>query len=311
MKGLVWCFNGLTNPNNIDKNAGDALTAIYEQVELAKPLIIDCKGISGITDHAIDNFFKSINTIKREVHFLNITTIEQQLNTGKKEFCPDVKKDVDDTCIAIYDNRKLLKGNDKLEGQIKTVIDSKISTFIGKSFHPYQQNKFNLLSSTPIYANGEFDAAQLVSDPESFYWSSIRMSDEVDAIVQQYRIGSVGFPPKLLTVSLRSSPLAASIALLNNLQIETVDHFGPLIKNYETDYSLAENREYIYIGDFTVGGTEIKISKTYALMKGAKLDHAIVLGSLWPKELYKEFHLHSIARLRECADVAYSLEPQA
>lgn len=308
MQGLVWCHNGLTNPNNIDKSAGDAIDEIYLSVETSIPLIVDCRCVSGVTDHAWDKLFKSIETSKREIHFINIQKISQRINANKTEFCPSCKKINDDFIFTIYSDVQKITYSEGYANEIETKIIKKIKEYVGSSFHEYENKNMRLLSSTPIYSNGEFDAAKLVSDPESFFWLSLRLADEVDKIIQKFRIGGKSQPTKLLAVSLRASPFAASIGLLLGLQIETVDHFGPVFKNHETDNSIS-NGEYIYIGDFTVGGTEIKISKTYALMKNAKLNHAVVIGSLLNKELYKEFFLHSLCLLEECSSKArYSLK---
>lgn len=308
LKGLVWTYNGLTNPNNIDKSAGDAINEIYINVEPSKPLILDCKGIVGITDHAWDIFFSSIEKNKREVAFINFLKIDQQINFSKKEFCSSLKTWSDDLSIIIFSERKKL---DIISGtylEIDKQILKKISDFVGNSFYRYEGGQMKPLSSTPIYSNGEFDAAQIISIPESFFWTSIRMADEVEKIIEENRIGAVNAPACLLTVSLRSSPIAAAIGLLLGLNIETVDHFGPIFRNAEGDLSSSMIYEYIYIGDFTVGGTEIKVSKTYAHMKNCKLAHAVVIGSALEKELFKEFQLHPLVLLRKCCDnVEYSI----
>ena len=303
-KGLIWCYNGLTNQNNIDKSAGDAMKEIYLSIEPSTPLIFDCKGISGITDHAWDCLFESIQDIKREIHFINIQKISQKITVCKAEFCTSMKMLNIDSAFSIYSEIIKLNIQQETYSSIESNIVKKIKGFVADSFYQYPGNKMQLLSSTPIYSNGEFDAAKLVSNPESFYWISLKLSDELEKIIQEFRLGGMSMRIKLLTVSLRSSPFAAAIGLLSGLQIETVDHFGPIFKNQEADISIADANEYVYIGDFTVGGTEIKISKTYALMKNSKLIHAVVIASLLKKEAYKEFVLHPLTYLLESCPLA-------
>lgn len=309
LKGLVWAYNSLTNPNNLDKNASDSLTEIYLHVESNKPLVIDCKGISGITDHAWDSLFKEVELLKREVIFINFQKIEQKINSGKKEFCTSLKmQNTDLAFIIFHENIKFQIDSDTFL-QVEKYIIERIAAFINASFYKYDDSKYYHLTSTPIYANGEFDSASIISNPESFFWTCLRLADEVEKIIQLHRIGGVNITTKILTVSLRSSPFGAAVALLLGLQLETVDHFGPILKNFEIDNTVSVVSEYIYVGDFTVGGTEIKISKTYAFMRNSKLDHAVVIGSLFPKETFREFHLHPLANLETaCPSVRYSLK---
>ena len=309
LKGLVWIYNGLTNPNNLDKSAGDALAEICSAIELGKPLLIDCKGISGITDHAWDILFQKIESTKREIIFINFQKIEQKINLSKREFCTSLKMQNSDNVFIIYKDSIHSKIDETIEKQIEEHLTGMVELFVKNSFWPYSEGKINHLSSTPISSNGEFDAASLISNPESFYWTCLLLADKVEKIIQKYWIGGMSLPTKLLTVSLRSSPFAASIGLLLGLQVETVDHFGPILKNHETDNSISNTHEYIYIGDFSVGGTEIKISKTYALMRNSKLEHAIVIASLFDKSVFKEFNLHPLVYLiKACPTAKYSLE---
>lgn len=310
LKGLIWAYIGLTNPNNVDKSAGDALAEICTEIEPSIPLLIDCNGVSGITDHAWDSLFIEINRTKREIIFINYQKIEQKINLTRKELCGSMKIQNNDHSFIIYSSSIQFKLNSSYEKEIDDKITDRIKSYVDKSFHKYENDEMKLLASTPIYSNGEFDAANLVSNPEMFYWTTIRLADKVEEVIQNFRVGGMSNSPKLLTVSLRSSPFAAAIGLMLGLSIETVDHLGPIIKNFEVDYSTTNN-EFIYIGDFAVGGTEIKISKTYALMRNSKLEHAIVIGSLFPDDVFKEFKLHSLISLQKSeVGVKYSLNPK-
>lgn len=309
MKGLVWCYNGLTNPSNIDKSAGDAMAQIYNEVETSKYIIIDMKGVSGVTDHALDVLFQSIESKKREVLFVNSESLEQKISSAKREFCSNLKIQINDNSVALFHTSQKSKYDKSIQSIIHIHFINLITGYIQDSFHPYENDELKLLASTPIYASGEFDAAKIVSEPASFYWVSIILSDEIEKIISDFKLGGGSRKPKLLTVSLRSSPLAGSIGQLLGLQIETVDHFGPVLGITESSLTPLDNAEYIYVGDFTVGGTEIKVSKTYALMRNAKLNHAVVLASLLSPELYKEFTLHALILIKDCGNVKYSLEP--
>ncbi len=307
--GMIWCYNGLTNPNNLDKDAGDAIKDVYLSIEREKPIIIDCKGVSGVTDHSWDILFKSINNTKREIIFINFQSISQKINASKVEFCTSLKMKSEDDSFSIYNNSLKIKSLDNINVLVDKHIVSTIKEMVQRSFTEYPNGEMKLLSSTPVYSNGEFDASDLISHQKSFYWISLKLSDVVKELIQKYRIGGINSKIKILAVSLRSSPFAAAVSLLLGLQIETVDHFGPIFRNYEPDASTSDVNEYIYIGDFSVGGTEIKISKTYAHLKKSMLNHAVVIGSLLSSDCYKEFMMHSIVLLRDCSpNVKYSIE---
>ena len=96
------------------------------------------------------------------------------------------------------------------------------------------------------------------------------------------------------------------MGILNDLDFINIDHIGPIHKVYDSN-SLDlnhRNRNYLYIGDFVFGGTEIKLTKVYASFGGAKLNHALVLGSLFDSSVFSDFKLHELNTLREISDEA-------
>lgn len=92
------------------------------------------------------------------------------------------------------------------------------------------------------------------------------------------------------------------LGLIHNIKFETIDHFGPKHKVFDLDFLKQKEKgiNYIYVGDFVFGGTEIKIAKTYTEMKGSKLCHALAIGSLFEKETFSnEFDLVCLTRLKD------------
>jgi hypothetical protein len=116
---------------------------------------------------------------------------------------------------------------------------------------------------------------------------------------------------KLLAVSLRGSPFASAVSLLINKSYDTIDHLGPRHKLF--DFELLDNFKkgirYIYVGDFIVGGTEVKIAKAYAELLGCELNFAIVLSSLLDPDVFKDsFNLITLTRIKEIVpDADYQL----
>ncbi len=85
--------------------------------------------------------------------------------------------------------------------------------------------------------------------------------------------------------------------------LEIVDHMGPkqaLLEGYATG-SPRTGLDYIYIGDFLIGGTEVKVAASYAFAHGCSLKEAIVVGSLLPPNEYKiGANVDSLVCLRNC-----------
>ena len=111
----------------------------------------------------------------------------------------------------------------------------------------------------------------------------------------------------LVSSSLRGAIFTSILGILNNLEYVNIDHIGPIHKVYDFEsLNIAhQDRNYFYVGDFVFGGTEIKLTKVYASFIGAKLNHALVLGSLFDSEVFKDFklhELHTLHKIREEAD---------
>src|SRR5437868_252317 len=110
LKGIIWAYNGSSKPNNLDKNAGDALTEIYEKIEVNKTMLVDCKGVTSLTDHSWDSLFQIVNSSGREIIFLNHHSLEEKLTWAKKEFCNKMNTNDDGgECMTIYKTKIKLK----------------------------------------------------------------------------------------------------------------------------------------------------------------------------------------------------------
>lgn len=306
LKILVWKFNGLSYPNNLDLDASNKLIEIYDQSKDGF-FVVDCKGISTVTDHAWDNFFKRITEKKIAVVFLNDQSLKHEVSIRKREFCIGFQFQESQDYSVISDGA--FSFEEGVIKEIKEKITKMINGYVSDCFSFYDKDHVKqqkVLSSTPIMCNGEFNALEIIEDVEKFLWISICLADKVETIK---KIGVLNMETKILTVSLRASPFAAAVAMLLNYKLETIDHFGPINKPYE--FELIDNNiptEYIYVGDFTVGGTEIRISKMYANCKGSVLNNAVVIGSLFNKDRFNDFHLEYLVSLEDVrGDVEFTL----
>lgn len=300
LKGLIWISNGLVNPNKLEKNGAEKLIEIYTSSSQSKPLIIDCKGIISVIDHSWDELFIQATNLKRQIIFINYNGLEQELGNRTREFCKGLKvlEEKREPYLTIYNSEESFKLQANHIADVKKQILDKVRSFVELSFCEFESKNFEYLKSTPILASGEFNASSIISNPESFYWTALALTDAVEEIVQQFQIGSIGKKPRILSVSLRSAPFANIISLFLGYYLETIDHFGPINKFFEIENLDNSGVEYIYIGDFTFGGTEIKISQNYVSWNNAKLEHAVVIGSLFPKEIFTSFKLHPLIQIK-------------
>jgi hypothetical protein len=302
LKGLIWATNGLRSPSNIEQNAGKILHDVLMTIHPEKSLVVDCKGVSATVDHSLDAFFKNIPNVNREIVFSNISSLEKEIKSGVGEFCQSVDKiePANSTCLVIRPEKKLEYS--KINSLVDEMLTEEISRYIKGCFGKFKDGNFHFMHSTPFFASGLYNSSIIISDPIMFYWTCIKLSNVLEKIIDDFKIGSINNPIKLLSVSLRGSPFAVAMGLLTGKPVETIDHLGPKHKLFDSD--VLENIKrgisvtYIYIGDFTFGGTEIKIAKAYAELNSCSLDHAIVLGSLHTSEMFDHnFKLHPLANL--------------
>lgn len=299
LKVLIWIGDGLMYSTNLSKTAGDFLNEIYQKTEKSKPFIVDCKGVDGLIDHSWDLFFKAIGESRRQVIFLNYSPIEEKINASYKEFCSAGKILIDTNYVSIHFNNIPFSFNYAISSEITNKLQSNLNSYILSSFCQHEHNEMKLLSSTPFKANGEYNATLIIAEPEKFIWTCIIFADFIESRIAQHKVGGELLPIIFLSVSLRSSPIAAAVSLLLNRKLITIEHLGPARK-YLLPQSLVKKNhyEYIYIGDFSFAGTEIRMSKMFATLTGSKLDHAFVLGSLFASERFEDFQLHSCTDLR-------------
>lgn len=167
-----------------------------------------------------------------------------------------------------------------LEKRVKSIIES---TFTLN--HPGDQSRFEKLASTPLLANGEFDAGAILSDPASFLMVVTYLADKLEIFLQREKLKKQN-STKFLAVNLRSSPLVSAVAKMLGFDFLIIDHLGPNHKRYNVDFGQKHfsTCAYVYIGDFLVGGTEVGIAQNYVQFLGGRLEHAFVLGSYFKPE---------------------------
>ena len=295
VQGLIWVTNGLVESTNIRIGVGNEIDRIYNEVSTKIPLIIDFRNIESIADHTLDTLMINIEKNKRPVILINTNSVESSI-------VPNLPTKITSERFSDKDSRSL---NIALNGSFNTkdfsvivigMMQKKIQSIVKASFSPFESKKH--LASTPILANGIYDANKIIFDRESFFWVCLAMND----ILKEVIATRFGAPIKLLSVSLRSAPFASVLSQFNKIPLETIDHLGPRHKVFDLDIlpNLIDKKKfsYIYVGDFCFGGTEIKIAKTYAQFAQSTFESAIVIGTLLPQDTFADdFDLRAVLGL--------------
>jgi hypothetical protein len=156
------------------------------------------------------------------------------------------------------------------------------------------------LRSTPLKANGYFDANRLLGDPDAFPWLACLMADRLRSLLDREpqpgrRPGDPrggtddGLRYRLLACTRNGAVLASAVRNLlpSQLRVDVVDRFGPIPRTMEV-YDGGEDDEntpntkfaYIYIGDFIIAGTELRMAEAHAYYRNIPLVAALVIGSV-------------------------------
>jgi hypothetical protein len=294
---LTWIANGTSLLHLLEKNACELLAKIIDKNDETKSIIANFKGITDIDDHAMDSIFLKLEDNKKQLIIINGHHLLTKINKSKKESKAGLDSSSTNETITIGNNKGI--NYTEIIGEREKFISIFTKSTISKSFKKFDDEI--RLCSTPIIANGEFNSSEIISKPSKFIWLTFFLSDKLSELLNSTRIENV----KLLSASLRGAPFAAMLGLIHNIKFETIDHFGPKHKVFDLDFVNQKEKDinYIYIGDYVIGGTEIKIAKTYTEMKGSKLCHALVLGSLFDSETFKnEFNLNYLVSLKDVTD---------
>jgi len=291
-QALIWVANGLTFLDLFEKSSGNLLSKIIDSCPEEKSLMINFKGIVRFDDHCLDEVYKSLEGNKKQLIIFNGDHLHGEFIKLKKDKQININHDASNK-IIIIGNSKSVDFTD-LDSEKNEYVKKYINSVLKSTFSKFDD--FKRLCSTPFLANGEFDSKKIIESPKDFMWISFYLSDKLSELIEKEKLNAV----TLVSASLRGSTFASILGILNDLDFVNIDHIGPIHKVY--DFSTLDlnhrNRNYLYIGDFVFGGTEIKLTKVYASFVGAKLNHALVLGSLFDSYVFTDFKLHELNTLK-------------
>jgi hypothetical protein len=290
-QALVWIANGLTYLDLFENSSGKLLSEIIDNCAQEKTLLINFKGILRFDDHCLDEVFNSLVGNTKQIIIINGEHLLGDLIKLKKDKQVNISHDSIKRTITIGSSRVV--EIDKILRERDEIVESYINVVLRSTYTEFDD--FKRLCSTPFLAKGEFNSKEIIESPYDFMWISFYLSDKLARIIEIEKLNEI----VLVSASLRGAVFSSILGILNDLEYLNIDHIGPIHKVYDIN-SLEEkhrNKNYIFIGDFVFGGTEIKLTKAYSSFWGAKLNHALVLGSLFEPEVFTDFKLYELSIL--------------
>ncbi len=304
LRTACW-VTGCTSATNVEASAGQGLAALVNRTSSGATLVVDCVRVNTIVDHAFDALKKAISQCLGSVVFANCealgTDLVRELGDAQCSYM------VSQVRYKVYGSAdSSTRVNTHFMGPLARAEAGVIEDDVRSSFFKHDVD-LRQLQSTPILASGVFDARRIISRPPAFARVASALARKIESDADPNGADGPFEKPRLLAVSLRGAPLAAAVADLTNWRdVEVVDHLGPRYQLLE-EHSFRQSygyASYAYVGDFVIGGTELRIAQSYARSKGAELRHAYVIGAALPVEAYKPIDLYALVNLVKCQPLA-------
>lgn len=292
LQALIWNTNALGRRSKFLDKANEVLIDIIDNVDTNKILVINCKRVNDFGQNLIDLALTQERINKRKIIFIETELLHDSLISSIKGLNGGIYNNSSIKVISPIHSAYNFsnKEYEEIINKSKKIEEEEISKIIIESYNEYDEG-YKPLPSTAILAQGEFNACSIISSPKNYIWISLFLADKVEKfILNEIKPTNM---LRLLGVSLRGSIFTSSVAMLLGIDFDVVDHLGPRHKLYEIDFfeNKTNKYQYLYIGDFIIGGTEVKIAKTYAQVYGNNLEHAFVIASLFKPERFSSFKL--------------------
>lgn len=315
---LLFSWECDSEPTNLSETNGTFFIgklAAYIEATNASRVIINCNNVVDIDDHFLDPIQNYLKGSKVELCFYSNDQVHNLVNYIDEHF--DSKLGIttqyfkDDNNSVIYLSKKNVCSSDifRLISESVELEQKGIEGVVSSSY--FKNTEDEILSSTPLIPTGHFNATEIISDPSKFRWIVLLLVEAIHKVMQQDR-------PKHYTIvasSLRGTAIAGSVKellhFLSGPDLCVIDHIGPnhdviekpLFNNFgRSDYC-------VYVGDFLIAGTELKITQAYCGFLGGRIKHAFVIGKYTQKSsLGNNIKLHSLVQLTNCAsELSYKL----
>lgn len=279
-------------------------------------LVVNCNNVLDVEDHfsdKLDNLLKS-NPNSALLFYSDdgmnklVRYIGDHVSNNKLKY--SFMHEENGTSCYIISNKEICSSEIKAKlSEAKRIENKKILNIVSDSFRKTGEET---LSSTPLSANGQFNATKLISSPNKFRWIVLLMVEKVFTLSRRESIKGYS----LVAGSLRGAAIAGSVwELLQQfdqaITIQIIDHVGPYHDVVGRRYESVDlmRKECIYIGDFLIAGTEVKLISAYCNFIGTKLTNAFVIGKYTErKSIDNRINIHSLVDLNDCGiDLEYKL----
>lgn len=313
---LLFSWDCYLQPVVLSQTNGEFFsTKIKEKLaDHSSNFVINCNNVFDVEDHFTDNFFEVVEKKLKTNNYIIFYA-----NDGLSKLVKYISKHIDkkifrSSFIHEDDEEEFFVLSKKLicSSEVKAVIKKAISleekSINEAVLESYIETRSNtgteVLPSTPLRAIGQFNATKLISDPSQFRWIVLMLVERIYKLSKEDDLTNYS----LVAGSLRGAAIAVSVwellqQFFGAITIQIIDHVGPyhdvVGKRFDKNNIIKER--CIYIGDFIIAGTEVKLLSAYCNFMGAKLIHAFVIGKYTEQShIDKKVKLHSLVDLKKC-----------
>jgi len=306
MQGILLAAGALQRPQAIGNDTGILLAKIIGSLPQEASVIIDCRNMSYVDHHAFEPLSRALIQRKSSILFLDTAAISSAIADGIK-----VPHRAD---IELPDFRVTYCGHkpspspatiqslhSECAQQERNHVASAVKTSV-------EDMPLCRLASTPLKTTVAYNARKILASPPAFIWTVLLLADQLGKVLENLKSLK---KPVVMAVSLRASPFAVIASILNSIECEIIDHMGPTPKILEEQLVIGSRtqEESIYLGDFCIGGTEMRIAQTYALLRGRAMRCAVVIGCVVTADgAFPGILVNSLVDLKTiCPDAKYEL----
>ena len=318
-RALLFSWESDSNPTSLTQTNGQYFLKRAQEmlaVHSCKVLLLNCNLVSDVDDHFIKPLIELVMQKKLSIVFYSsdkqnelISHLEEHLS--EQDYPNQLTKRSSGTRFFHFYSEKLCeaKWDEIKENAEKLELDS-IKKLVHSAFVSVGDGI--KLSSSPIHASGHFNATKLLSHPEKYRWIVLLLSELVNRVLIENKQS-----PQFAIVagSLRGSILAGAIKEILDYIWEPkfiiFDHLGPKhnFSQNPRQEKLPKDFPCIYIGDFMIGGTELKLAQVHTSLLGGNLNIAFLVGKYTQlNTLNDQIGLNSLVQLSDCCpDLSYKL----
>lgn len=254
---------------------------------------------NSIDHHLERNLFESLDQVADRYRKTEYTETHNENAKANSAFLfrPQDEIDYNDEHVQLTG----LKGDHFYETVIRICRLMQANAFrqiVEQSFRPaglgdptdeITEKPYIALRSTALRASGFFSARTAWGDPNRFPWLILAFVERVLAVLND----SVAPRPadakvRFLACTHNGAVIASAVARFLRGRdgsisgTDVIDRFGPS-EMFVEEYLANEHElvaSYIYIGDFIIAGTELKLAESHAYHRNLPLENAIVITSV-------------------------------